>query len=85
MKVKDLKDALSSLPDDMEIILQKDSEGNGFSPLAGADSDCVYQAECGWGGTVYDVDWSADDCCMEEEEWQEILNKPRCLVLFPIN
>ena len=40
MNVKQLRLLLERLPDDMEIILQKDAEGNGFSPLSGGR--CMY-------------------------------------------
>jgi hypothetical protein len=85
MNVKQLKDALATLPDDMEVIMQKDSEGNGFSPLHGADPNGIYVAEEAWYGEVYDADWTADDCCMNEDEWAEIKALPRALILYPVN
>lgn len=85
MNVKELKEALESLPDDMEVILQKDSEGNGYSPLSGADANAIYIADSTYSGEVYDADWSADDCCMDQEDWEEMQARPRALVLFPIN
>jgi hypothetical protein len=85
MTVKELRDELEGLPDDMEIILQKDSEGNGYSPLAGADPNAVYEADSTWSGNVYSMDWSADDAAMSEDEWNEIKSKPRVLILYPIN
>lgn len=38
-------------------------------------------------GEVYDCNRSAEDNCMEEEEWEALKNDPkkRCIVLFPIN
>ena len=50
MNIKELKEVLKDLPDDMEVILQKDSEGNGYSPAAGADPNAVYIKECEWCG-----------------------------------
>lgn len=86
MKVSDLIAALENLDPDMEVILQKDGEGNGFSPLAGADPDCIYVAENTWAGEVYDVNWSADDAGYDEDEWETLLEvSPRALVLFPID
>lgn len=85
MKVKELKEEIANLPDDMEIIMQRDSEGNGYSPLSCVDKDAVYIPESTWSGDVYSMEWSADDACMEDEEWEEIKRKPRCLVLAPIN
>ena len=69
----------------MECIIQKDSEGNGYSPLAGADPDGIYIAETTWYGQVYDSNWSADDADMDNDLWEVMLKKPRCLVLFPVN
>lgn len=85
MTVKELRLELEYLPDDMEVILQKDAEGNGYSPLYSADDGAVYIAENTWCGDVYWLDWTADDACMEEEEWNEILAKPRSLILRPVN
>lgn len=85
MKVKDLLEQLKDLDPEMEIIMQKDSEGNGYSPLAGADPEGIYIAESTWSGDVYDASWTADDACMDEEEWEEIQAQPRCVVLYPIN
>lgn len=85
MTVKELKEEIANLPDDMEVVLQKDSEGNGYSPLAGADPDAVYIPDSTWSGDVYSMEWTADDACMSEEEWEEIKSKPRTLILYPVN
>ncbi len=83
MNVKELKEAIAHLPDDMEVVVQKDPEGNGYSPLAGADPDAVYIPETDKYGDVYSIDWTADDAAMEEDDWKDILAKPRALILFP--
>lgn len=85
MNVKELKEILAYLPDDMEITLQKDSEGNGYSPLFGADPDAVYIPANSYSGDVYDMNWSASDACMEEDEWNEIKEMSRSLILYPID
>lgn len=85
MKVKDLIRELQLIDPELEVIVQKDSEGNGFSPLAGTDENCIYVAETTWYGDVYDSTWTAEDADMAEEDWQELLSKPRCLVLYPVN
>lgn len=85
MKVKELIEVLSSLNQESEVILQKDAEGNGFSPLRGADGDAVYIPDSTWSGDVYSLDWSAEDACMGKEEWKQIKKMPRCVVLYPIN
>ncbi len=85
MKIKELKELLETLPDDMDVILQKDSEGNGYSPLAGGDNEAVYIPNITWSGEVYSTKWSAEDACMDDDEWKELLEKPRVLILYPIN
>ena len=86
MNVKELKEALEELPDDMEVILQKDAEGNGYSPLADADPDCIYFPETTWYGEVRSLRHSAEDHCLEEDEWEDMKrDNPRALVLAPVN
>ena len=85
MNVKDLKEVIANLPDEMEVILQKDSEGNGYSPLRGADANTVYIPETTWYGDVYSMDWTAYDAGMKDEEWNDIKEKPRALILHPVN
>ena len=85
MTVKELKQQLENLPDDMVVILQKDSEGNGYSPLVGIDPDVVYIPDSTWSGDVYSMRWTSNDACMSEEEWEEIKSKPRALILYPVN
>ena len=85
MTVKELKEAIVNLPDEMEVVLQKDAEGNGYSPLSGADPDAVYLSETTSYGDVYSMDWTADDACMTDEEWEDIKTKPRTLILQPVN
>lgn len=55
------------------VVLQKDGEGNGYSPLAGADA-ALYNADSTWSGEVYrpnDEDGPKDGV--------------RCVVLYPVN
>ena len=85
MTVKDLLEALKDMPPDAEVILQKDGEGNGYSPLSDVDGDAVYVAETTWMGSVYSTAWSASDACMDNDEWAELLKRPRCVVLAPVN
>lgn len=85
MKVKELIRELQMLDPEMECIIQKDSEGNGYSPLEGIDENCVYIAETTWCGDVYSTTWTPDEADMDPEDWAEILNQPRCVVLYPVN
>lgn len=85
MKVKELIEKLSKAEPEAEVVLQKDAEGNGYSPLADADLNAVYVPETTWHGRVYSLQWSVDEACVTETEWAEIVAKPKCVVLHPVN
>lgn len=80
MNRKELYEIIKDLPDDTEIILQKDSEGNDYSPLAGADPNCIYIPKTSYNGTVYSTELNEKDYDMDE-----IKSKPKVLVLYPVN
>jgi hypothetical protein len=81
MKVENLIELLSKLPPDMDVILQKDEEGNGYTSLEYVDPNCIF-IECD--GDMYSTDWTADDCCLEEHEWELMKQEnPKCVVLSP--
>lgn len=86
MKVKELIARLLRENQDSEVILQKDGEGNGYSPLYGVDGACVF-VEDGWEAGVLSLDWSAEDAGFDsEEEWEEFKSRnPTCVVLWPMN
>ena len=50
MRVFELINLLQEMPQNSLVILQKDAEGNGFSPLYGADPNAVYEAATTWYG-----------------------------------
>lgn len=87
MNVKDLKKAIENLPDDMEVIMQKDSEGNGYSPLSNVNSDAVYIPETTWFGEVFFLNETDEDEDneMDESELEELNNHKRSLILIPVN
>ena len=85
MKVKEVLEALSKADPEAEAILQRDSEGNGYSPLCGIDLKAVYIPDNTWSGMVYSTTWSAKQASMTKEEWEATMAKPRCVVLFPVN
>lgn len=85
MTVKELKEEIANLPDDMQVILQKDSEGNGYSPLAGVDSDAIYIPYNSWSGDVYSISWTAEEAAMADKIWEEVKSRPRALILYPVN
>jgi hypothetical protein len=85
MKVKELVELLSGFDQNSEIIIQKDGEGNEYSPLSGVDNQAVYVPDSTWSGEVYSTLWTAEDADMEEKEWKKLMKKKRCVVLFPVN
>jgi len=85
MKVKELIEKLLKLDGDTDIILQKDSEGNGYSPLDGVDSNAVYIKNSDYSGDIYSLQWTHDDACMSFEEWNELKKQKKCVVLYPMN
>ena len=86
MKSHELAKILLAHPD-VELICQKDSEGNGYSPLSGVDFDVIYVADSTYSGDCLSTEWSAEDACMEEDEWDELKQKHLNLhaVLYPVN
>lgn len=85
MNIKQLKEEIKNLPDDIEVILQTDAEGNNYSPLKDVDSNCIYVPNSPYSGDVYGTKWSAEDVCMTDMEWKELKRKPKSLVLVPVN
>jgi hypothetical protein len=84
MNIGELRKIIEGLDDSTEIIMAKDVEGNGYSPL----DQCrqwLYVPKSTWAGNVYDPSWSADDACMTDDEWEKIKAKDSVLVLWPIN
>lgn len=89
MNVRKLIEQLEKLPGDMEIILQKDSEGNGYSPLDCIDSECIYTPENEWSGEVGVKETYLEYCACNgdspseaQERWDK---KEKCVVLCPTN
>ena len=42
LTVKQLKELLADMDDDRIVVLQKDSEGNGYEPVRGVDDNAVW-------------------------------------------
>jgi hypothetical protein len=88
MKSHELAKILLENPD-VELICQKDSEGNGYSPLSGVDFEVVYvqDEDNSWYGECYDINWEAEDACMTKKEWASLKKKlkNKYAVLYPVN
>lgn len=74
MTVKQLIEKLKLLPQNSVVILQKDGEGNGFSPCDGAES-AIYRADSTWSGEVLN----------EDDDYEKEQGDKKCVVLWPVN
>lgn len=84
MTVGALRKVLEELPDDRPVVLEKDAEGNGYSPLAEA-VEGMYEPDSTWSGQVYPTpEQVAADAQMTDEDLppDEAI---RVLVLGPVN
>lgn len=83
MTVKELKEAIANLPDEMEVILQHDTHGSSYGPLLNIDPDTIYIPETYWFGDVYSIYWTFEEANVTEEEWEKIKIKSKSLLLYP--
>lgn len=78
MNLGDLRQFIAEngdLSDDMPVILQEDAEGNGYSPLSGAEEGW-YEAESTWSGNaIHEDDYDPED----------YPDAVRALILWPVN
>lgn len=86
--VGDLADYLATQPRDRKVVLQKDAEGNGYSPLAEA-SEALYVAESTWSGQAYPTPEDVADWVAAgeggEDDWTVPDHGERVIVLGPVN
>jgi hypothetical protein len=86
--VGDLMDYLATQPRDRKIVLSKDAEGNGFSPLADA-GESMYSAETTWSGDVHPTPEDLAELIAGGGGWTEEDAAPdgaeRVVVLGPVN
>lgn len=74
MKVKDLIELLKGEDMEKEVVMSKDGEGNGFSPLSDV-AHALYVPDSTWSGEVYNTD--------EKEEAGE--EAKEVVILWPTN
>ncbi len=85
----------ADVPDDTPVILQRDAEGNGYSPLSAMDLGW-YRAESTWSGEVHGDDDSVTSeqvaadgdlaYSVEQGDMHQIGPEDvRCVVLGPVN
>lgn len=73
MKVSELIALLNDLDPDVIVVMQKDAEGNGYSPCDGAEA-ARYEADSTWSGHV-----------MSDEDDDYEARGVACVVLWPVN
>lgn len=73
MCLRELIKALTELPQDAIVILQKDAEGNGYSPCVGAE-ESRYEPDSTWSGSV-----------LHEEDEDYATRGVPCVVIWPVN
>ena len=86
MTVAELIAELSKMDPDRVVICQKDSEGNGYSPLAGVDDNAAYSADSTWSGDARLQTLSDEDIAhgYGPGDIAPATAVP-CVVLFPVN
>lgn len=82
MKVGDLLNELKDLDPTVLVVMSRDEEGNGYSPLSGIES-ALYVAESTWSGYL------TDDICYDDDD-EEIPcddddDAVPAIVLYPVN
>ena len=76
--VRELIAELQLIDPDRVVVCQSDSEGNGYSPLAGADGKSAYLADTTYSGEAYHED-------AEDEEDLPPSDAVPCVVLYPVD
>jgi hypothetical protein len=78
MTVGELRAQLASLPEDMQVVLSKDGEGNGYSPLDQATTG-LYEPETTWSGEFREEHIKGNHAPGEDQSY------PQALCLWPVN
>lgn len=86
MKVRELIEVLQQMDPERVVVLQKDGEGNGYSPCDGVDDNAAYSPDSTWSGSVRRQKLSAADCKagFTKEDLAPKGAQP-CVVLWPVN
>lgn len=87
MTVRELIEALEKEDGDKVVILQKDAEGNGYSPLWGVDGFCMYRPYNTYSGEVGipSLDTHHRNYGYTEEDVYADEGDEAAVVLFPVN
>ncbi len=83
MTVRELKSAISELPDDMEVVIERDWDCVEYGPCTGVDANHVRVWDDADDFDVVDVvNREADFFGLEEEDWERVISKPKVLLLL---
>lgn len=84
--VADLRKQLCTLPGEAVVVMSRDSEGNGFSPLSSIADNSRYEPENAWAGEIRLKELTPD---LKEQGYTEddvaAETAPECIVLWPTN
>jgi hypothetical protein len=82
MKVKDLIEILQEQSPDTLIVMSKDAEGNGFSPLYTVSPDAYYVPETTWMGDAY-TEEDMKECY--DDEGEDRPEAGSAIIMWPVN
>lgn len=87
MKAIELIEILQQHPPDTLLIMQSDSEGNSYSPLAGVSDNSTYVPDSTWSGEIYVTELTDDlvERGFTEDDQTDSDEGVPALVLYPIN
>lgn len=87
MTVAELIAELQKYDPSWPVILQTDSEGNGYRTTRGADGNCVYVPHTDWHGEVYmrELDEESRRLGYTEEDLTDNPRAVPCVVIHPVN
>mgnify|MGYP003441575268 CR=1 FL=1 len=86
--VGDLIEMLGEMDPEAVVVMQKDGEGNGYSPLSGVDdSNVVYVAESTWSGEVMlaELTEEAEEAGFSADDVYDGDDGEPCVVFYPVN
>lgn len=85
MKVRELIAQLEAMDGERIVILQKDGEGNGYSPLAGVDgTNVAYAAATTWSGEC-GLEQLTDKARADGYGHADVVDGPPAVCLYPVN
>jgi hypothetical protein len=79
MKVRELIEELSKMDGGAIVVLSKDTEGNGYSPLSSIVPG-EYQEQSSWSGEFFELDTIGDDNYFQPDE-----DSVEAVCLWPTN